>query len=214
MSNILPAILAKNEKDLREKISAASEFAESVQIDVLDGTLYKATCWADPEAIAALPLPIPFDAHLMVAKPEDVALLWVKAGAKRIVVQRDAPGNLGKVLEQVRKLNREFGLAINPEIDLAELEEFIPFLDYVLVLGVPPGAQGRTFDPDTIGRVRNIRAKHPNLKIGVDGGITDSAHLAHELAAAGADELVVGSSLWRVKDPAAAYRAIAEDAVV
>jgi ribulose-phosphate 3-epimerase len=98
--------------------------------------------------------------------------------------------------------------------DLAELEEFIPFIDYVLLLGVNPGGQGRSFHPDTIGRVRFLRAAHPNIKIGIDGGVTDAAHLAHELACAGADELIVGSSLWKSKNPAAAYNAIVADATL
>ena len=179
-----------------------------------DGTLFDATCWADPEAIAASHYPFRFDAHLMVANPEAIADAWIAAGAKRIIVHREAPGNIGKALERVRKFNREFGLAFNPETDLAELEEFIPFIDYVLLLGVNPGGQGRSFHPDTIGRVRFLRAAHPNIKIGIDGGVTDAAHLAHELACAGADELIVGSSLWKSKNPAAAYNAIVADATL
>jgi ribulose-phosphate 3-epimerase len=214
MSNILPAILAKNENDFRAKAAAAAIFADAAQIDVLDGTLFNETCWADPEAIASEHYPFRFDAHLMVANPEKIADAWIAAGAKRIIVHREAPGNIGKTLERVRKFDREFGLAFNPETDLAELEEFVPFIDYILLLGVNPGGQGRLFHPDTIGRVRILRAAHPSIKIGVDGGITDAAHLAHELMAAGADELIVGSALWKSKDPAAVYKAIVADASI
>jgi ribulose-phosphate 3-epimerase len=214
MSEVLPAILAKNEKDFRAKAGAVSVFADAVQIDVLDGTLFGETCWADPETIMKEHYSFRFDAHLMVANPEKIANAWIAAGAKRIIVHREAPGNIGKTLERVRKFDREFGLAFNPETDLAELDEFIPFVDYILLLGVNPGGQGRSFHPDTIGRVRFLRAAHPDIKIGVDGGVTDAAHLAHELAGAGADELIVGSALWKSNDPAAAYKAIVADAAI
>ena len=214
MSIILPAILAKNEKDFRAKAAAAATFANAVQIDILDGTLFDVSCWADPKIITEASLPFRFDAHLMVAKPEAIALDWIAAGAKRIIVHREAPGNIGAALEHIRKYDREFGLAFNPETNLKEIEEFIPFLDYVLLLGVDPGGQGRTFHPDTIGRIRFLRETYPRLKIGVDGGVTDSAHLAHELVVAGADELIVGSMLWQAQDPAAAYKSIVADATV
>ncbi len=214
MSTVIPAILAENEKDFSGKANQAAAFAKAVQIDVLDGTLFGKSCWADPKIIAASHYPFRFDAHLMVARPDAIVDDWIVAGAKRIIVHREASGNIGKALERARKFNREFGLAFNPETDLAELEEFIAFVDYVLLLGVDPGAQGRAFHPDTIGRIHGLRTAHPDIKIGVDGGITDTAHLAHELIAAGADELIVGSALWKAKDPAAAYNSIVADAKI
>jgi len=213
MAKILPAVLPKDEKDLRDKAALAASFCSAIQIDVLDGTLFGAACWSDPERIASEPLPLPFDAHLMIAHPEKAAGDWVRSGAKRVIAHLEAPGNLNLAMEETKKLKREFGLALSPETDLSGLDEYVDFIDYILLLGVDPGAQGRAFHPDTVSRVRTIRQGHPKLMIGVDGSITDVAHLAHELAAAGADELIVGSSIWRSKDPADAYRSIAADAI-
>jgi ribulose-phosphate 3-epimerase len=214
MSRIIPTILVRTEADFRRQVAAVAHLAPMIQIDVLDGTLYPQTTFHDAAAIAKMHLAVPFEVHLMVNRPEEAAKDWIKAGATRLIVHIEAEGNVGLALQRVKLADRIPGLAINPETDLAALAEFAPFIQHVLVMGVHPGRQGQSFDPDTVDRVRAIKRAYPRLTVGVDGGVTDWNHIARSLAASGADDLCVGSALWTARDPAAAYRQIAADAKI
>jgi ribulose-phosphate 3-epimerase len=212
MSRIIPAILVNDENGFRRQISLAAAFAKLVQIDVLDGTLFPERSFADVQAIAAMHLTMSFEAHLMVNAPEQKVKDWIKAGANRIIIHAEAAGNIGLALERIRHADRRAGIALNPGTDLSILEDLAPFIDHVQIMGVHPGGQGRPFDPDTASRVRAVKTALRHLTVSVDGGVTDADHRAHDLAIAGADDLVVGSAIWRAKDPSCAYREIAADA--
>jgi len=212
MSRIIPAILVKDEGEFRRQISIAAAFAKLVQIDVLDGTLFPERSFSDTKAIAAMHLSLAFEAHLMVNDPEKKVNDWIRCGASRIIIHAEAKGNLGLALQRIRHADRRAGLAFNPETSLAVLEEFAPFIDHVQIMGVHPGGQGRPFDPETASRVSAVKKALPHLTVAVDGGVTDADDRARTLAASGADDLVVGSAIWRANDPSRAYREIAADA--
>jgi ribulose-phosphate 3-epimerase len=212
MTRVLPSILARDEQEFRKRTAAVAGRVPMLHIDVLDGSLFPERSFANPARIASLHLSIPYGVHLMVNNPELVMREWIGAGASRIIVHIEALGNLGLALEKVRHAEREAGLALNPETDLSRLDEFVPFIQYVLVMGVHPGGMGRAYHPETMGRIRAIKQAYPQLTVGVDGGVTTKKHLAHELAVAGADELIVGSSMWNADNPFLAYQEIAADA--
>ena len=214
MARIIPAILVQDEGEFRRQVSIAVIFAPMIQLDVLDGTMVPERSWNNAKAAAAMHLSIPFEAHLMVNDPELKAPAWIRAGAQRIIVHPEAKGNIGHALEQIRLANRLAGIALNPDTDLAIVKDLAPFIDHIQVMGVHPGAQGQAFDPNAVDRVRALRRAYPHLTIGVDGGVTDMGHLAHELAVAGADDLVVGSAIWTSKDPQRAFLMIDHDANV
>ncbi|KAG2482942.1 hypothetical protein HYH03_018167 [Edaphochlamys debaryana] len=67
-------------------------------------------------------------------------------------------------------------------------------VDQVLILAVDPGFGGQGFQGGVLGKVRELRAACPDLRIVVDGGI--SALTAPQAAGAGADVLVSGSWLF------------------
>jgi ribulose-phosphate 3-epimerase len=214
MARIIPAILARDEQEFRKRVATVAPLASCIQLDVLDGTLFGERSYSNAARIGDMHLSIPFEAHLMIANPETKVRDWIRAGASRVVVHREAPGNISEALEIIRLSDRTPGLAINPETDIRELDEFIPFVSYLLVMGVLPGAQGRLFKPETLGRVRSLKAAYPHLTIGVDGGVNARKHLAHELAVAGADDLIVGSAIWKSDDPVAAFKELVTDATI
>ena len=208
MPRIIPAILVQNENDFRKQISLAAAFAPMIQIDVLDGTMLPERAWNNAKAAAAMRLSIPFEAHLMVNNPELKAPAWVRAGAKRVIIHAEARGSIGLTLDQIRQAGRLAGIAVNPETDLETIKEYIPFLDHIQLMGVHPGAQGRSFEDETVDRVRALKRAYPHITIGVDGGVSGQHGIAAKLAAAGADDLVVGSAIWTATNPAEAYRKI------
>jgi len=210
----MPAILVRTEQEFRKQVSLAAVFAPMIQIDVLDGTMLPEKSFGDAEAIAAMHLTLPFEAHLMVDDPERKVGDWIRAGAARVIVHVEARGELGLALEKIRHADRIPGLAVNPETDLALLKDWAPFVHHFQVMGVNPGAQGRPFDPNAVGRARALKRAFPHMTVAVDGGVTDFRHLTRELAEAGVDDLVIGSAIWGSNDPTRAYREIAADAKI
>ena len=57
-----------------------------------------------------------------------------------------------------------------------------------------PGLEGQQLDPNTVGKVRQLKEKRNDLIIGVDGGVKDTN--VRSLVEAGVDYLAIGSFLF------------------
>ncbi len=197
-AELIPAILARDEADFRAKAAAVADHVQTVQIDVMDGVFVGNTTWADPAAIRAMHLPFVLEAHLMVAYPERVVDDWIMAGARRVFVHLEAPGNPMAAVEAMRSAGREGGLAINPDTPVAKIADLLPELDAVLVMGVTPGWSGQQFQSTVLGKVSELKRLRPGLRVEVDGGVTPA--VAADLTALGCDGVIAASALFEAPD--------------
>lgn len=219
MPTIIPAILAKSEADFRGDWRHIKSVARSLHLDVGDGKFVKTRTWADPRVVGRLKIKN-LEVHLMVQHPERVVGKWVKAGAKRVIMHVEAmdahphltsplkgegsnefPLPLGERMK-VRGRRVEIGLAVNPATSIARLKPFLPFINFVLVMSVVPGAQGRPFDRRAIAKIKTIKRINPKLVVEVDGGLNERT--IPKVVAAGAERLVIGSAIVRAPYPAKA----------
>jgi ribulose-phosphate 3-epimerase len=206
---IIPAILAKDEKELRRKIESVVDLTEMVQIDVMDGKFVDNVTWSDPKRIEDMPLPLDYEVHLMVENPEDHLSGWSLARCVRAIIHAEAVKDLPAALKAVKMFGMEAGISINPETPVSAILEAIPHADVVQVMGVTPGDMGRPFQPVAVEKVRELREKFPELIIEVDGGV--SVGIARQLAEAGADRLVAGSAIFNSGAPAKSIEALYDD---
>jgi len=99
-------------------------------------------------------------------------------------------------------------VAINPATPVEVLTDVLPALDFVLLMSVNPGFAGQSFIPTSVARTRRLKnlieAGGYPVTIEVDGGV--SLANIRELAAAGGQDFVVGSALFRSPDPVATIR--------
>ena len=211
MSIIIPAVLPKSREDLESSLSrlALIERVETVQIDVVDGHFARPATW--PYAGSALwELPrserFRFDLDLMVTDPGEAVDQWVALGATRVTLHAESVTNLPHLVASFeKKYGHEagftpallsLGLAFGIETDLAAIEPYVQKVDYIQFMGIAHiGRQGEPFDRRVLLKIRSFRARHPNIVIQVDGGV--SLHTASDLFAAGADRLIVGSALMK-----------------
>ena len=102
----------------------------------------------------------------------------------------------------------EAGVALNPATPVGTLEEVLDQVELVLVMSVNPGFGGQTFLPlayDKIRALARLRSERGlKFRIEVDGGV-GSENVA-ELAEAGTDWLVAGSSVFRTPDAGQAVK--------
>jgi ribulose-phosphate 3-epimerase len=211
---VIPAILAKTQKEFEEKIKKIAPYADIVQIDVMDGVFIPNTTWADTDVIKHSRLPMKFEVHLMVKNPEAGTIeKWAKAGAFRIIFHIEATKKAEECIWQIKKYKKEVGVAINPETPIEKIKNFLPpsrhpgrsgaqirdlYIDYVLVMGVTPGWSGQKFQSVALEKIEQIRALAPKMKIGVDGGVDKIT--AKKIIAAGADNLNVASAIFKSKN--------------
>ena len=209
-AEIIPAILAKDEKEFRRKIESVKDHCETVQVDVMDGTFAGNVTFSDASRVDNRVVPMPFEVHLMVADPIAQLDGWSKAGAERAIIHAETVDDLPEALRQVKLFGMEPGLTFNPDTPVEDILDAVPFASVVQVMGVTPGDMGRPFHPEAIEKVRELRKRFPDLVISVDGGVT--VGIARQLVEAGADRLVAGSAIFNSGSPAKALEALAADA--
>ncbi|MSU54256.1 MAG: ribulose-phosphate 3-epimerase [Candidatus Staskawiczbacteria bacterium] len=195
MSKIIPAILTKNIADLKNKLKQVQGLTDWVQIDIMDGVFVDNTS-VTLEDIANLELArnVSIEIHLMVLHPETYFLKCQKADIKRVIFHIEAAADVKNVLVQARKFDFKIGLALNPKTPVKEIVPYLSQIDMALLMSVNPGLQGQKFIPETLNRIQGLRELAPQLTIEVDGGINLDA--IKSVNTAGADYLVVGSSLF------------------
>jgi ribulose-phosphate 3-epimerase len=209
---IAPSILASNFAKLGEDIRAVEQGgADVIHVDVMDGHFVPNISIGVP-VVASLhkATRLPLEVHLMIERPEEYIERFVQAGANRVLIHQEATVHLDRALTMIRELGAQAGAAINPATPVATLTDVFDKVDTVLVMSVNPGFGGQKFIPGAIEKIRQLnqwRTRYNGaFRIGVDGGV-DAENTA-DLAQAGANTFVAGTSIFHTPDPAAAVRQI------
>jgi ribulose-phosphate 3-epimerase len=209
---IAPSILASNFARLGDEIKKVEEGgADVIHVDVMDGHFVPNITIGIP-VVASLrkATRLPLDVHLMIEQPEEYIEYFVRAGADRVLVHQEATAHLDRALEMIRENGAQAGVVINPATPVIMLSDVLDKLDTVLVMSVNPGFGGQKFIPNSLEKIRQLnqwRARYnASFRIEVDGGV-DLGN-AGELAQAGANTFVAGTSIFHTPDPAAATRQI------
>jgi ribulose-phosphate 3-epimerase len=214
---VAPSILAANFARLGEEIQSVEQGgARLVHVDVMDGRFVPNISIGVP-VVASLrkATRLPLDVHLMIIEPERYVEAFAEAGASNVTVHQEATRHLERVLSAIQQYKTGqdkigAGVAINPATPVAALEEVLERVDVVLVMSVNPGFGGQSFLPVALRKIQQLRELRErynySYRIEVDGGIT--AGNAAEAVRAGADILVVGTSVFHTPDAAAAVRTL------
>ena len=207
---IAPSILAANFAKLGDDVRIVEEAgADVIHVDIMDGHFVPNISLGIP-VLASLrkATRLPLDVHLMIEQPELYIEDFIRAGGSRILVHQEATVHLDRALAMIRELGAEAGAAINPATPVSMLSEVLDKVDTVLVMTVNPGFGGQKFIPNTYEKIRQLnqmRARYnASFRIEVDGGVEPEN--TAELAQAGANTFVAGTSIFHTADPAAATR--------
>lgn len=198
MNNIIPAIIAENFDDLKEKISKVEGLVEWAQVDVMDGKFVPSVSLNSPLELQNIDTNLKIEIHLMVQNPEENIRDWISSGARRVIVHYESTSQeeVEKVISNLKFAGMEAGVALRIETDVSKIENLISSLDVVQFMSIDKiGYYGQEFDSRVIEKIKNLRKKFSNVKISIDGGV--NLENAKALLEAGADNLIVGSMIFR-----------------
>ena len=199
--SILNADLSALADESRRLVDAGADY---LHLDVMDGHFVPNLTIGHP-VIKCLRKQLPniyFDAHMMVAKPEQWIEEMAKAGASQYTfhIESTTPENIPEVIRKIKEADMKVGLGIKPKTDVQVLSEFINDIDVVLIMTVEPGFGGQKFMGDMMEKIRWLRKTYPHLvHIEVDGGV--NMKTIEQCAQAGANMIVSGSALVESTQP-------------
>ncbi|MFH1620564.1 MAG: hypothetical protein ABIB04_00590 [Patescibacteria group bacterium] len=199
MSQIIPAILVKDQAAFMDRLHLVENLVPLIQIDVMDGKFVPNTSWCDLGVIKDLDTSTAFELHLMVEDPEIIIRECENIPkVKRLVWHLESMGDHRELLNLVHSFGREAGLAISPKTPVDSLQPYTGRMDEILVLGVEPGFSGQGLIPETIVKTKQIHERWNDLVIAFDGGV----NLANieDLKQAGVTRFCVASAVFGNQD--------------
>ena len=210
---IAPSILSADFARLGAEVDAVVEAgADMIHFDVMDYH-YVPNLTIGPLVCAALckhGVTVPIDVHLMVTPVDGLINDFAKAGASSITFHPEATQHVDRSLQLTRDLGCKNGLVLNPATPLSVLDHVLDKVDMVLLMSVNPGFGGQSFIPQTLDKLRQVRARLDTcdqpVRLEVDGGIKVDNIAA--VKQAGADTFVCGSAVFDSSDYAAALAAL------
>ncbi|MBY0377285.1 MAG: ribulose-phosphate 3-epimerase [Gammaproteobacteria bacterium] len=203
---IAPSILSANFARLGEEVrNVLAAGADCIHFDVMDNhyvpnlTVGPVVC----EALRQEGITAPIDVHLMVEDVDSLTIAFAKAGASSIVFHPEASRHIDRSLDLIRSHGLLAGLAFNPATPFNYLDYVADKIDIILMMSVNPGFGGQSFIPSALDKIKEVRhwlnKNHLNkVRLAVDGGVQLS-NIA-QIAAAGANEFIAGSSIFKAKE--------------
>lgn len=196
-----PSILAADFKVLGQEMKKTEENgAAYIHFDVMDGMFVPSISFGMPVLASIHDATEQFmDAHLMVQEPIRYVEAFQKAGADYVTVHLEACEDVKTTLDKIHACGMKAGLAVNPETDVKELVPYLEDVEMILIMSVHPGFGGQKFIPESLDKIREVRAmlneKNLDTDIQVDGGIY--VENVREVLDAGANVIVAGSAVFR-----------------
>jgi len=233
---LAPSILNADYARLRDEIQKAEAGgADQIHVDVMDAH-FVPNLSMGPGLVESIRkvTKLPLDLHLMIMAPEKLVDPFASAGADSITFHAEAVaqdyarkykdrgwamqlvckdfydrGRLDRTIEAIRNRGKKVAVALNPDTE-PEVIDFLDRVDMVLAMTVWPGFGGQKFLESVLPKISKLRRMAPEVDIEVDGGV-DLGNV-EKAAAAGANVLVAGTSVFHAPDPAAALRQMREKA--
>ena len=202
MKNILaPSILSADFKILGEQLKLTEEAgAEYIHFDVMDGIFVPSISFGMP-VLASIKgaTTQTLDVHLMVTEPIRYVEEFVKAGADIVTVHYEACEDLQATIDKIHAAGAKVGISIKPKTPVDVLLPYLDQAEMFLIMSVEPGFGGQAFIPESLDKIRELKAMIDTeglcVDIQVDGGIY--THNVEEVIEAGANVIVAGSAIFK-----------------
>lgn len=196
LMKISPSILDANFGALQSDLDSIKT-ADRIHLDVMDGQ-YVPNLSFGPPVLKNLKYPVEYEVHLMANNPDRFVGLFCDMGVTTFTFHIETV-NEAKALalfKDIKSRGVKAGICIDGATTPDALsDEILAEADQVLVMSVQAGFGGQSFMPESVDKVKALRARGFKGEIEIDGGV--NLDNVKSLADAGADIVVVGSALMK-----------------
>lgn len=201
MIKVSASLLAANKDDIENEVKKLEKNnVDVVHFDVMDNIFVNNTSFLDDTFHKIRTYTsLPFEIHLMVKDPLNYLDKYDFSNEDIIIVHYECFSSSDEIIDCLKKIKikHKVGLCIKPKTDVKVLDEFLKYLDYVLIMSVEPGFGGQKFMESALSKIEylsKVKDKY-HFVIEVDGGIDNyTSKLCIEK---GIDILVSGSFLFK-----------------
>ena len=135
----------------------------------------------------------------MITEPIRYIKEFKEAGADLITIHLEACEDVAATIKAIREAGLKVGLSIKPATEAEAIRPYLDQIDMILVMSVEPGFGGQKFIPESLDKIRALRAMVEeagvDVDIEVDGGIYQAN--VKEVLDAGANIIVSGSGVFK-----------------
>ena len=175
----LSGSILSNKYTAKEAISIYDKTdIDFVHIDVMDGKFVNNKTYTIGDIIKFSKLTNkPMDVHLMVNNPDkyidDLSMLNVN----NITFHLEATKKPMDIINHIKNNGIKVGMAISPDTNVKNMIEYIPYIDYALVMTVVPGASGQKFMESMLYKIDILKKiiidNNYKTLLYVDGGVNE-----------------------------------------
>ena len=192
-SKIFPSVVAKNQKELSERLRKLEGVSRELHLDIVDGK------FAPNHSLDfnfKLNKKFKYNAHLMINDPEK----WIKKYGEKVefyIVHFEALKDVASYIGETKKRKKKVAIALLPETKVKTIKTYLNNIDVILVLTVHPGFYESKYIAKNL-KIRKIKKLNPKVKVLVDGHMNPKTIKGARKA--GADWFVSGSFIQKSED--------------
>lgn len=196
-ASLLSADASNYEKIIRK---LEREKYDGFHFDILDGHFIRNFAF-NAEIIKSLRklTELPFNAHLEIENPEIYLDMFIEVGCNIITIHPQTCKKVERELRYIKAKNALSSIAIDPDIKVDYIKNYLPLIDNIIIMSVYPGFGKQKFIDTSLQKIKKVKkiiaANNLNISISVDGAIDENT--SKKVIECGADILIYGSSIFK-----------------